>query len=396
MIRFLFFSFLILSILSPKAEATSDTIVENDLGFVLTNNGESYRVYGYGQLSGNLVIPSEISGKPVTEISGKGFTGYMGITTVTIPDSVTIIKKYAFADCINLTSVTIPNSVKTIEECAFNGCPKLTTITLPDGLERLGDCVFLGCTGLTTITIPDSVTSIGEDPFRGCNIRTIYCSKNSQAAKVAEKYNIPVEYLCNEHQWVETSTVAATCKAPGSVNYACKNCDETKQTPIDILTTHTYSNWTDSDDDTHTRICTTCSKEETSPHTWDGGIVSKEATCKEEGVNTFTCTVCSKSKTQAIPMLTTHSPETTADGGQICSVCQVILEVPPADTTPTTPSTGATTEPTDTTEPSVSSPAHDQPDKANDSIPTVVIIVSAVIVLGGGAVAGVIFLKKKH
>ncbi|MCB5984944.1 leucine-rich repeat domain-containing protein, partial [Flavobacterium psychrophilum] len=51
-----------------------------------------------------------------------------GLTSVTIPNSVTTIGDEAFADCSGLTSVTIPNSVTAIGEDAFYNCSRLTTV----------------------------------------------------------------------------------------------------------------------------------------------------------------------------------------------------------------------------------------------------------------------------
>lgn len=41
-------------------------------------------------------------------------------------------------------------------------------------------------------------------------------------------------------------------------------------------------------------------------HTWDNGVVTKEATCTEDGVKTYTCAICGVTKTEAIPA-TDHS-----------------------------------------------------------------------------------------
>ncbi len=131
--------------------------------------------------SGEVVIPAEIDGYPVTSIGEKAFTtwteidggvtqitGRSNITSIIIPDSVTSIGDWAFSGCTGLTSINIPNSVTSIGDYAFNQCTGLTSITIPDSVTSIGDYAFNQCTGLTSITIPDSVTSIGESAFSGC------------------------------------------------------------------------------------------------------------------------------------------------------------------------------------------------------------------------------------
>ncbi len=46
-------------------------------------------------------------------------------------------------------------------------------------------------------------------------------------------------------------------------------------------------------------------------HSWGEGQVTKQATCKEEGVKTFTCSTCGATKTEKIDKLTTHTPITS-------------------------------------------------------------------------------------
>ena len=96
------------------------------------------------------------------------FSGCTGLTSVTIPDSVTSIERGTFQDCAGLTSVTIPDSVTSIGSSAFRGCTRLASVTIPDSVTSIGSYAFSGCTGLTSVTIPDSVTSIGSAAFYGC------------------------------------------------------------------------------------------------------------------------------------------------------------------------------------------------------------------------------------
>ncbi len=124
---------------------------------------------GYGAFSGcsgltSLTIPSS-----VTEIGESAFHGCSGLTSLTIPSGVTSIGYYAFIGCSGLKSLTIPSSVTSIGESAFQGCSGLSSLTIPSSVTSISDFAFYGCSGLTSLTIPSSVTSIGNYAFDGCS-----------------------------------------------------------------------------------------------------------------------------------------------------------------------------------------------------------------------------------
>ena len=73
-----------------------------------------------------------------------------------------------FKGCLGLTSITIPSSVTSLGEKCFYGCRFLTSINIPSSVTSLGDACFLDCSGLTSITIPSSVTSFGPSCFSSC------------------------------------------------------------------------------------------------------------------------------------------------------------------------------------------------------------------------------------
>ena len=104
----------------------------------------------------------------MTIIGGSAFNSCTSLTSIAIPNSVTSIGNDAFSNCSGLTSIIIPNSVISIDERAFSNCTSLTSITIPDGVTSISNLIFLNCTGLTSITIGNSVTNIGQMAFYDC------------------------------------------------------------------------------------------------------------------------------------------------------------------------------------------------------------------------------------
>ena len=56
-----------------------------------------------------------------------------GLTSITIPPSVTEIGVFAFFNCSSLTRIAIPPSVKKIGGLAFGGHSSLTEVRIPMG-----------------------------------------------------------------------------------------------------------------------------------------------------------------------------------------------------------------------------------------------------------------------
>ena len=122
-----------------------------------------------GSTIGTLIIPSTLGGYPVTEIGCYAFYDCTGLTSVTIPSSVTFIRSEAFYRCRSLTSITIPEGVTEIGDYAFYGCSGLTSIAIPEGVTEIGDYAFYGCSKLTSVIIPNGVTKISDYVFSKCS-----------------------------------------------------------------------------------------------------------------------------------------------------------------------------------------------------------------------------------
>ena len=122
-----------------------------------------YAFYGCSGLT-SLTIPSS-----VTSIGNEAFHGCCGLTSLVIPSGVTSIGDEAFHGCSGLTSLVIPSGVTSIGDEAFSGCSGLTSLTIPSSVTRIGWSAFYGCSGLTSLTIPSSVTWISGEAFSGCS-----------------------------------------------------------------------------------------------------------------------------------------------------------------------------------------------------------------------------------
>ena len=116
-------------------------------------------------------------------ISDRNFIGCSNLTSVIIPEGVTLISLDAFYSCINLTSVVIPNSVTTISIRAFALCSNLSSISIGNGITSIGELAFDGCSNLTSVTVPSGVTSIGSHAFEDCsNLTSVICNATSAPA----------------------------------------------------------------------------------------------------------------------------------------------------------------------------------------------------------------------
>lgn len=103
-----------------------------------------------------------------------------GLTSLTIPSTISTIKLRAFNSNSSLTSIIIPGTVKTVEGNAFAGCDNVKLIIICKGVQTLGAGAFY-LTGAPKVAIPDSVTSMGTICFNSAI--KLYCNEGSYAAK---------------------------------------------------------------------------------------------------------------------------------------------------------------------------------------------------------------------
>ena len=237
-------SILLLALLLPALAMAKDFEVDgicyniNGNEATVTSKGHWYDMFFVGY-SGSVVIPATVTYNgttyPVTSIDEKAFYSCDGLTSINIPNSVTVIGNnvfescnelaclvvesgnprydsrnncnaiietadntlivgckntiipnsvtsiggWAFSYCWGLTSINIPNSVTAIGAGAFEGCDGLTSVDISNSVTSIGRYAFLNCWNLTSINIPNSVTSIGAGAFEYCTELTSIDIPNS-------------------------------------------------------------------------------------------------------------------------------------------------------------------------------------------------------------------------
>lgn len=110
---------------------------------------------------------------------------------VIVSDKVRKVEYRAFMDCTGITSVTLPDSITSIGNMAFHNCSELTSISFGKNLRHIGAAAFIDCRGLTEVTLPDSVSTMDGKPFSGClKIKVTYKGNTYDYAHLDDLYSL--------------------------------------------------------------------------------------------------------------------------------------------------------------------------------------------------------------
>ena len=192
-------------------------------------NGRIVAPYDTSKMVGEVVIPSEINGTPITGLSSYFLKGCDKITSIVVPNSITSIAEYAFNGCSGLESISlpfvgaeedlnetykavfgyvfgkeayegatqtkqwymtntsehasaaytsyIPNKLRKITitndkgliRGAMSKLANVTEIVLNDEIENIEEKCFDGCTNLQKIKMPSLLFDIKSEAFLDCS-----------------------------------------------------------------------------------------------------------------------------------------------------------------------------------------------------------------------------------
>ena len=150
--------------------STPSVPAEENLFTYTVSDGEVTITGLKSAFTGELIIPSVLGDYPVTSIGASAFRA-SGISSVTIPRSVTVIGEWAFSGCNSLTSVMLGDGVEAIGNYAFRNSYKLSSVTFGMGLKTIGVQAFYNC-ALKSLKLEGNVETIGGGAFNGCTVLT--------------------------------------------------------------------------------------------------------------------------------------------------------------------------------------------------------------------------------
>ena len=123
----------------------------------------------YPYLHGEVYLGAYFNEKKVLGILDGAFSNQTGITKIYLLNGLISIGNEAFSGCGALTEIEIPETVTVIGKYAFRDCYSIEKITLHEGLLTIGARAFEDCGALAEVFIPESVTTIEAYAFAGCD-----------------------------------------------------------------------------------------------------------------------------------------------------------------------------------------------------------------------------------
>ena len=129
----------------------------------------------FGKDAGLYVIENVFIGNTMKTIYQYAFYNCQSLKSVTIPESVTLIKFEAFLNCIKMGSLFIVSKTLTIQSNAFEGCDALSIIIYFNSNPPTCQTYNYSCDGkhfckINCDTLPNVIVPSGYSSNKFCNL----------------------------------------------------------------------------------------------------------------------------------------------------------------------------------------------------------------------------------
>lgn len=131
--RLTLFDILTIPETSPYVDGNYTETIDGITWLFTVENGEATITGVQGTVSGDIVVPTKLGGRPVTAIAEQVFALKSQIASVVIPSTVASIGKYAFMACENLTSIRFEGDSPEVGTLAFTGVASTAKVVFTEG-----------------------------------------------------------------------------------------------------------------------------------------------------------------------------------------------------------------------------------------------------------------------
>lgn len=319
-------------------------------------------VKGYDKATKTVMnIPGYIDGHKIEVIAEEFTRGCIGVSKVTIPNTVTEIRRGAFVYTKRIQSISISSSVNKIADDVFSGnnCLKFTVDSnnkyfqaingdlyskdgktlvsatgssmtkIPSFVEVIGGDAFCGNNHIVDITIPATVKTISYAAFASCkNLRNVIIEGNGLTTVESRAFqttnlislNIPASVTSFSYDAFDWAEIILVVCPDGEISQKLTGSDEIQNLLVDTSGTLTGRSFTkkptcESDGELKVTFSTGSSKTYTIPksnlyHDYKVDAIKSEA-CANDGSITYRCTVCNSHRTEDTTYATGHSFSST-------------------------------------------------------------------------------------
>lgn len=319
-------------------------------------------VKGYDKATKTVMnIPGYIDGHKIEVIAEEFTRGCIGVSKVTIPNTVTEIRRGAFVYTKRIQSISISSSVNKIADDVFSGnnCLKFTVDSnnkyfqaingdlyskdgktlvsatgssmtkIPSFVEVIGGDAFCGNNHIVDITIPATVKTISYAAFASCkNLRNVIIEGNGLTTVESRAFqttnlislNIPASVTSFSYDAFNWAEIILVVCPDGEISQKLTGSDEIQNLLVDTSGTLTGRSFTkkptcESDGELKVNFSTGSSKTYTIPksnlyHDYKVDAIKSEA-CANDGSITYRCTVCNSHRTEDTTYATGHSFSST-------------------------------------------------------------------------------------